>query len=126
MTFFRFTHSLKCPGSTICVRRLNTRSAGAVHLRRSFLYVPSSSDPMLEKYLSSTSDTIVYDLEDSVPPAASDKAAARGRLMPAPLSAGAHIARRAVYSGLEWKPIPVEIFCGDLRSLLFPTEIFFY
>ncbi|KAJ7288480.1 Pyruvate/Phosphoenolpyruvate kinase-like domain-containing protein [Mycena rebaudengoi] len=80
MTFFRFTHSLKCPGSTIRVRRLNTRSAGAVHLRRSFLYVPSSSDRMLEKSLSSTSDTIIYDLEDSVPPAASDKAAARGRL----------------------------------------------
>nr|GAT50562.1 predicted protein [Mycena chlorophos] len=35
---------------------------------------------MLEKSLTTSSDVIVYDLEDSVPPAEADKAAARNRL----------------------------------------------
>jgi hypothetical protein len=39
---------------------------------------------------------------------------------PAPPSAGAHVAWRAVYSGLEWKRIPVEMFCGDRRSYSLP------
>ncbi|KAJ7069953.1 citrate lyase beta subunit [Mycena amicta] len=35
---------------------------------------------MLEKSLTTNSDVLIFDLEDSVPPAASDKAAARARL----------------------------------------------
>lgn len=44
------------------------------------LVVPTSSDRMLEKSLSTKSDVIIYDLEDSVPPSASDKNGARSRL----------------------------------------------
>ncbi|KAJ7205914.1 citrate lyase beta subunit [Mycena haematopus] len=62
-------------------RFLNSSSIPpAVSLKRSYLYVPSSSDRMLEKSLSSSSDTIIYDLEDSVPPSAADKNASRARL----------------------------------------------
>ncbi|KAI0689708.1 Pyruvate/Phosphoenolpyruvate kinase-like domain-containing protein [Cytidiella melzeri] len=50
-------------------------------LRRSWLYVPSSSDKMLRKSLGNDSDLIIYDLEDSVPPSASDKHSARRRLV---------------------------------------------
>ncbi|KAJ7855914.1 citrate lyase beta subunit [Mycena olivaceomarginata] len=63
------------------VRSLNTSSIPpAVSLKRSYLYVPSSSDRMLEKSLSTRSDMIIYDLEDSVSPSAADKTAARARL----------------------------------------------
>ncbi|KAK7048200.1 HpcH-HpaI domain-containing protein [Favolaschia claudopus] len=62
-------------------RSLNTSNIPSdVTLKRSYLYVPSSSDRMLEKSLSTPSDMIVYDLEDSVPPSASDKNTARERL----------------------------------------------
>ncbi|EGN98040.1 hypothetical protein SERLA73DRAFT_182896 [Serpula lacrymans var. lacrymans S7.3] len=49
-------------------------------LRRSYLYVPASSSRMLEKSLTTDSDVIIYDLEDSIPPSASDKDSARQRL----------------------------------------------
>jgi citrate lyase beta subunit len=49
-------------------------------LSRSYLYVPSSSDRMLEKSINAGSDVIIYDLEDSVSPAPEDKLAARARL----------------------------------------------
>ncbi|TRM64025.1 Pyruvate/Phosphoenolpyruvate kinase-like domain-containing protein [Schizophyllum amplum] len=49
-------------------------------LRRSWLYVPASSDKMLAKSLQVTSDMIIYDLEDSVSPVPADKEAARLRL----------------------------------------------
>ncbi|KAJ7065899.1 citrate lyase beta subunit [Mycena belliarum] len=65
------------------LRRLNTLSSpgsSSGSLKRSYLYVPSSSDRMLEKSISTSSDMIVYDLEDSVPPSAVDKVAARVRL----------------------------------------------
>ncbi|KAF9454812.1 P-loop containing nucleoside triphosphate hydrolase protein [Macrolepiota fuliginosa MF-IS2] len=51
-----------------------------ITLRRSYLYVPSSSDRMLEKTKTSASDVFIYDLEDSVSPVPSDKANARERL----------------------------------------------
>ncbi|KAJ8080830.1 hypothetical protein PM082_017665 [Marasmius tenuissimus] len=60
-------------------RCLSTKS-NEVLLRRSYLYVPSSSDRMLEKSRAVNSDIIIYDLEDSVSPAAQDKASARDRL----------------------------------------------
>ncbi|KAH7345329.1 citrate lyase beta subunit [Rhizoctonia solani] len=43
-------------------------------LQRSLLYVPSSNDRMLEKSLSSSSDAIIYDLEDSVAPNEKERA----------------------------------------------------
>lgn len=42
--------------------------------------VPCTSDRMLEKSLSTNSDVIIFDLEDSVPPAPASKQAARDRL----------------------------------------------
>ncbi|KAF9568806.1 beta subunit of citrate lyase [Agrocybe pediades] len=57
-------------------RTLSTKAS----LRRSYLYVPASSDRMLEKSITSGSDVIIYDLEDSISPAPEDKAAARARL----------------------------------------------
>ncbi|KAL0066191.1 hypothetical protein AAF712_006816 [Marasmius tenuissimus] len=60
-------------------RCLSTKS-NEVLLQRSYLYVPSSSDRMLEKSRAVNSDIIIYDLEDSVSPAAQDKASARDRL----------------------------------------------
>ncbi|KAF9534502.1 Pyruvate/Phosphoenolpyruvate kinase-like domain-containing protein [Crepidotus variabilis] len=50
------------------------------HLHRSYLYVPCSSEKMLEKSLKCGSDVVIYDLEDSVSPKPEDKAAARRRL----------------------------------------------
>ncbi|KAJ7163310.1 Pyruvate/Phosphoenolpyruvate kinase-like domain-containing protein [Mycena filopes] len=64
---------------TAFIRQLTT-SSSSVSLKRSYLYVPSSSDRMLEKSLSTNSDRIIYDLEDSVPPSAADKIASRTRL----------------------------------------------
>ncbi|KAJ3559482.1 hypothetical protein NM688_g318 [Phlebia brevispora] len=49
-------------------------------LKRSYLYVPASLDRMLAKSLSTPSDVIIYDLEDSVPPSVHDKDSARSRL----------------------------------------------
>ncbi|KAJ6584766.1 Pyruvate/Phosphoenolpyruvate kinase-like domain-containing protein [Mycena capillaripes] len=68
--------TLKCNA-----RALNTSSSpSTAALKRSYLYVPSSSDRMLEKSLSTPSDIIIYDLEDSVPPSAADKTSSRARL----------------------------------------------
>ncbi|TFK91931.1 citrate lyase beta subunit [Polyporus arcularius HHB13444] len=50
------------------------------NLGRSYLYVPSTAERMLEKSLTTPSDVIIYDLEDSVPPSPADKASARARL----------------------------------------------
>ncbi|KAF9013387.1 Pyruvate/Phosphoenolpyruvate kinase-like domain-containing protein [Cyathus striatus] len=49
-------------------------------LKRSYLYVPCSSDRMLEKSITVGSDIITYDLEDSVSPLTRDKENARSRL----------------------------------------------
>ncbi|KAG1804005.1 citrate lyase beta subunit [Suillus variegatus] len=64
------------------MRTLSTTGNGKTDqaLRRSYLYVPSSSDRMLDKSLSTPSDIIIYDLEDSVPPSPHDKDSARQRL----------------------------------------------
>ncbi|KAF8349257.1 P-loop containing nucleoside triphosphate hydrolase protein [Amanita rubescens] len=60
-------------------KRPFSTSAGAA-LRRSYLYVPSTSDRMLDTSLVINSDVIIYDLEDSVPPLPIDKTNARIRL----------------------------------------------
>ncbi|KAJ2978562.1 hypothetical protein NUW54_g11267 [Trametes sanguinea] len=65
-------------------RRLSTMSSTAgseaAPLGRSYLYVPATAERMLEKSLTTNSDVIIYDLEDSVPPSPADKNGARGRL----------------------------------------------
>ncbi|KAF5369391.1 hypothetical protein D9758_002808 [Tetrapyrgos nigripes] len=55
-------------------------STAATTLRRSYLYVPCSSDKLLDKSRSVNSDIIIYDLEDSVSPVPKDKENARNRL----------------------------------------------
>lgn len=66
----------------IGVCRLSTQAPASpsASLSRSYLYVPSSSDRMLEKSITAGTDVIIYDLEDSVSPAPEDKLAARTRL----------------------------------------------
>ena len=55
-------------------------SPSELQLRRSWLYVPSSSDKMLAKSKEVGSDMVIYDLEDSVSPVPADKERARVRL----------------------------------------------
>ncbi|KDR82658.1 hypothetical protein GALMADRAFT_836735 [Galerina marginata CBS 339.88] len=57
-------------------KNLSTKAS----LQRSYLYVPTSSDRMLEKSITASSDVIIYDLEDSISPAPEDKYSARTRL----------------------------------------------
>ncbi|KAI0826860.1 Pyruvate/Phosphoenolpyruvate kinase-like domain-containing protein [Trametes gibbosa] len=66
------SYSSHASGSTI-------ESAGE-SFGRSYLYVPATAERMLEKSLTTTSDVIIYDLEDSVPPSPADKNGARARL----------------------------------------------
>lgn len=63
------------------VRSITTdMSARVSPLRRSYLYVPCSSERKLQKSLQTHSDILIYDLEDSISPSPEDKAAARMRL----------------------------------------------
>jgi citrate lyase subunit beta-like protein len=71
-----FVKTLRC--ARVLCRQFGTDVSAP--LRRSYLYVPASSEKMLEKSLTSTSDMIIYDLEDSVPPSPADKNNARIRL----------------------------------------------
>ncbi|KAF8558357.1 citrate lyase beta subunit [Imleria badia] len=64
-------------------RLLSTSSTSSEPtLRRSYLYVPASSDRMLEKSLNlgAPPDVVIYDLEDSVTPTPHEKKVARQRL----------------------------------------------
>lgn len=80
-----FTRQLSLPARILSsnhfftVKTISTNLKPA-NLRRSYLYVPASSDRMLEKSITTGSDVIIYDLEDSVSPVPLDKANARGRL----------------------------------------------
>ncbi|KIY44774.1 beta subunit of citrate lyase [Fistulina hepatica ATCC 64428] len=49
-------------------------------LRRSRLYIPCSSDKLISKALTSPSDMVIFDLEDSVAPSVASKRDARTRL----------------------------------------------
>ena len=60
------------------IRTLTTETT--LPLRRSYLYVPCSSERKLQKSLHTESDVLIYDLEDSISPAPEAKAAARLRL----------------------------------------------
>ena len=73
-------HSVKILNHLACTRVSRRYMGTDAPLRRSYLYVPASSDRMLEKSFSSTSDMIIYDLEDSVSPSPADKTKARKRL----------------------------------------------
>lgn len=73
-------HITRCRWSYRNLATTVTSETAPVTLRRSYLYVPSSSDRMLEKTKTSTSDVFIYDLEDSISPVPSDKANARERL----------------------------------------------
>ena len=63
-----------------CAKTYSTVTNPGTRLTRSYLYVPASSDRMLEKSISSNPDVIIYDLEDSVAPSPNDKNDARVRL----------------------------------------------
>jgi len=67
--------------NTTTARRLLSTSSEP-SLRRSYLYVPASSDRMLQKSLNLgvPPDVVIYDLEDSVSPTLHEKKAARQRL----------------------------------------------
>ncbi|KAI0086589.1 Pyruvate/Phosphoenolpyruvate kinase-like domain-containing protein [Irpex rosettiformis] len=77
-------YSKHAPKTNLLARKYSASSSDTPKptstLRRSWLYVPASSDKMLRKSLTSDSDVIIYDLEDSVPPSKADKINARNRL----------------------------------------------
>ncbi|KAL0947105.1 hypothetical protein HGRIS_013243 [Hohenbuehelia grisea] len=75
--FFRYA-AATTSHAFVCIRTRNASTS--ISLSRSYLYVPSASERMLEKSLKTPSDVIVYDLEDSVPPGQADKLNARSRL----------------------------------------------
>ncbi|KDQ25936.1 hypothetical protein PLEOSDRAFT_32314 [Pleurotus ostreatus PC15] len=68
------------PARSLARVRCLHSGASTASLNRSYLYVPCSSDKMLEKSLNVKSDVVIYDLEDSVPPSPADKDGARRRL----------------------------------------------
>ncbi|KIY71200.1 beta subunit of citrate lyase [Cylindrobasidium torrendii FP15055 ss-10] len=72
-------HNLFQTQARLLSQAVPRRRASFSALRRSYLYVPCSSQRMLEKSLSVDSDVIIYDLEDSVAP--KDKAFALDNLV---------------------------------------------
>ncbi|KAI9509199.1 citrate lyase beta subunit [Russula earlei] len=80
-TGFGSTHSLIRP--QLQSRQYSTvkEQPEATPLRRSYLYVPASSERMLQKSLAIGSDVFIYDLEDSVAPTETGKVDARERLV---------------------------------------------
>ncbi|KAF9046465.1 Pyruvate/Phosphoenolpyruvate kinase-like domain-containing protein [Panaeolus papilionaceus] len=89
----RLTRITRVSASSICstsfqsgrhyysVNCANKQSSEPVNpLKRSYLYVPAASDRMLTKSVGVGADVLIYDLEDSVPPSATDKVNARLRL----------------------------------------------
>jgi citrate lyase subunit beta-like protein len=89
-------------------------SAARTAVRRALLYVPGSSQKMLDKTGSLTADCVVYDLEDSVTP--SRKAEARSnirRLLDQPRPSGVKecaVRINAVGTGFEADDI-AELVC---------------
>ncbi len=53
---------------------MNKMSAASTAVRRALLYVPGSSQKMLDKTKSLTADCVAYDLEDSVTPSRKSEA----------------------------------------------------
>jgi len=78
-------------------------------LRRSLLYVPASSEPMLRKAGSRGADAIIVDLEDGVLPEAKDEARARAERLWRELGSGASEALLRVNApGTPWHEADVE------------------
>ncbi|KAJ3715530.1 Pyruvate/Phosphoenolpyruvate kinase-like domain-containing protein [Lentinula raphanica] len=100
----------RVPPSTQSIRFFSTSNNNKA-IRRSYLYVPSSSDKLLEKSLKVKSDVIIYDLEDSVSPAPADKENARNRL----------------YSFLQRNDVPqpqrVAVRVNDINTPFFQQDI---
>ncbi|KAJ3830638.1 citrate lyase beta subunit [Lentinula raphanica] len=96
--------------STQSIRFFSTSNNNKA-IRRSYLYVPSSSDKLLERSLKVKSDVIIYDLEDSVSPAPADKENARNRL----------------YSFLQRNDVPqpqrVAVRVNDINTPFFQQDI---
>ncbi|KZT40638.1 beta subunit of citrate lyase [Sistotremastrum suecicum HHB10207 ss-3] len=81
--------------------------------RRSYLYVPASSDRMLNKSLQTDADTIIYDLEDSVAPAS--KSTARSGLVDF-LQSSAHLPPRDRVA-VRVNDFTTENFAFDIEAL---------
>ncbi|KAI0766424.1 Pyruvate/Phosphoenolpyruvate kinase-like domain-containing protein [Trametes elegans] len=62
------------------VRSVRDANVEVLCISTNTMSVPASAERMLEKSLTTNSDVIIYDLEDSIPPSPVDKNAARGRL----------------------------------------------
>ncbi|QRW18829.1 citrate lyase subunit beta-like protein [Rhizoctonia solani] len=91
----------------------STHADPRAKLRRSLLYVPSSNDRMLQKSLSSPSDALIYDLEDSVAPNEKERArtALLGFLQSQPRE---HASRTFV----RLNAIDTPQFVGDITTVL--------
>ncbi|EJC97995.1 beta subunit of citrate lyase [Fomitiporia mediterranea MF3/22] len=95
--------------------------------RRSYLYVPCSSERMLNKSLETPSDVIIYDLEDSVAPDA--KAGARTALgkffntrhePPLPLSSRVAVRLNAVDTPYFEEDVRAAVSIPHVRTLVLP------
>lgn len=106
-----------------CSRAYSTPAAAAPLAKRSYLYVPASSDRMLNKSLVTQTDVIVYDLEDSIPPTRADKEGARSRL--------SHFISERLHNGLpppdrlavRVNGVSTPFFRGDIAKALAPSCI---
>ncbi|KAI0335847.1 citrate lyase beta subunit [Cubamyces sp. BRFM 1775] len=76
----RWMHATSSLAYDASAETMTSTQANKEHLGRSYLYVPATAERMLEKSLTTPSDVIIYDLEDSVPPSPLDKKGARDRL----------------------------------------------
>ena len=73
--------------------------------------VPCSSDRMLQKSPSTSTDTIIYDLEDSVAPSEKDKTSAREKLV------------QFLSSGAAPDPSRVAVRLNDVTTPFFERDI---
>ncbi|CAE6428471.1 unnamed protein product [Rhizoctonia solani] len=92
---------------------VSTHANPRAKLQRSLLYVPSSNDRMLQKSLSSPSDALIYDLEDSVAP--NEKERARSALLGFLQSQPAEHASRTF---VRLNAIDTPQFVDDITTLL--------
>ncbi|EPQ54754.1 beta subunit of citrate lyase [Gloeophyllum trabeum ATCC 11539] len=86
-------------------------------LKRSYLYVPATSEKMLHKSTQSNSDVIIYDLEDSVPPSKADKSAARHRLVSFIRNTSNAVLPRPARVGVRVNGLGTEFFHQDILQL---------
>ena len=108
-----------------------TMSAAKTAIRRALLYVPGSSQKMLEKTRGLNADCVAYDLEDSVTPSGKDEARSNlRRLLQQPRPAGVRecaVRINAVGTGFEAHDMEAvvrsdaytlpSLFINDFRSM---------